>query len=55
MLSKKGNENLESIKKSETLSALWDRYQQKNTYAASANWSDVLVSVEELYKITEKR
>jgi len=53
LLYKKGHENIESIKQSEALSDLWEKYQQKNAYAAGLSWSDVLASVEELYNKTK--
>lgn len=53
LLSEKGHENLESIKESAALLELWNRYQQKNTYAAGVRWPDVLSSIEDLYKKTE--
>jgi predicted nucleotidyltransferase component of viral defense system len=53
LLHEKGHENIESIKQSETLANLWERYQQKYAYAKKLNWTDVLTSLEELYKKAE--
>ncbi len=50
LLLEKGNENINSIKSSDSLLNLWKRYQQKNSYASDILWSDVLVNVERLYK-----
>jgi len=55
LLSEKGHENIESIKKSETLSGFWERYQQKYAYASGVSWPDVLAVVEKLYKKIEAR
>jgi predicted nucleotidyltransferase component of viral defense system len=52
LLQEKGLQNIESIKQSETLLGLWERYQQKNAYAKKLSWPDVLKSVEELYEKT---
>jgi predicted nucleotidyltransferase component of viral defense system len=53
LLQEKGLQNIESIKQSETLLGLWERYQQKNAYAKKLSWPDVLKSVEELYEKTK--
>jgi predicted nucleotidyltransferase component of viral defense system len=55
LLREKGHENIESIKQSETLSSLWERYQQKNAYAANLRWTVVLSSVETLFEKIKKR
>lgn len=38
-----------SIGSSEVLSTLWDRYQQKNSYASDLDWENTVSSVKELY------
>jgi predicted nucleotidyltransferase component of viral defense system len=55
LLHEKGHENIESIKQSETLADLWEKYQQKYAYAAGLNWPEVLTSLEELYKKAEPK
>ncbi len=55
LLQEKGLQNIESIKQSETLLGLWERYQQKNAYAEKLSWPDVLKSVEELYEKTKTK
>jgi predicted nucleotidyltransferase component of viral defense system len=55
LLHEKGHENIESIKQSETLAGLWEKYQQKYAYAAGLNWPEVLTSLEELYKKAEPK
>ncbi len=52
LLANKGPENIEAIKNSGTLPALWKRYQAKNAYASDVKWEDVLSSVEQLYQDT---
>ena len=50
LLLRNGNENIEEIGKSSILSKLWDRYQNKNSYASDLSWGQVLVSVIALYR-----
>lgn len=53
LLNEIGHENIEAIKRSETLSDLWERYQKKYAYANAFNWPVVLTSIEKLYKKTK--
>ena len=48
-LTESGHENVEEIEKSQVLSALWNRYQQKNSYASDLSWEQAVASVKELY------
>jgi len=48
-LLKNGDDIMLEIEKSQVLTELWSRYQQKNSYADDLTWSQVIASVKYLY------
>lgn len=44
-----GHDNMAEIEKSQVLSKLWGRYQQKNNYASDLTWAQAVTSVKKLY------
>lgn len=47
-----GFENISEIERSQVLSELWSRYQQKNDYVSDLSWKEALTSAKELYSKT---
>lgn len=43
------HDRMGEIERSQVLSELWSRYQQKNSYAADLTWAQAIVSLKELY------
>ena len=49
ILLENGDDIMLEIEKSQVLTELWSRYQQKNSYADDLTWSQVIASVKNIY------